>query len=370
MAGMAHENRTSYILRGKMVREAMFCTVVPPPPPGVDASETNIPPTATAQERSVLHRTKPECASCHELFDPLGFAFEIYDAVGRFRVNDAAGKPIDSRATIAATAKIDGAVGDALELTRRLGPAEEVQDCVARQWLRFALGRELDETEDASTLSAVLKATNDSGGKVVRHPRRRRPIQRFPPSQGEAMKLLRTTTLGKSNPTRRQLLKALGLSAAAYPLMPTLNGWAQEGAQPLRLLLTFTSSGVVPEQFNPTGSETAFNFPAGGSTEPLNKHKGDIIFFKGLKRGASGGGGHEQSTGGVWTGNSCISSVGPGALGRPDHRQGNPQADRLSVVPVRGALLLRGRGGHHLQAQEQQPLHHPRRPGAEDRIAV
>jgi hypothetical protein len=123
------------------------------------------------------------------------------------------------------------------------------------------------------------------------------------------MKLLRTTTLGKSHPTRRQLLKALGLSTAAYPLMPTLNGWAQEGAQPLRLLLAFTSSGVVPEQFNPTGSETAFNFPAGGSTEPLNKHKGDIIFFKGLKRGASGGGGHEQSTGGVWTGNSCISSA-------------------------------------------------------------
>jgi hypothetical protein len=166
MAGMAHENRTSYILRGKMVREAMLCTVVPPPPPGVDASETNIPPTATAQERSVLHRTKPECATCHELFDPLGFAFEIYDAVGRFRASDAAGKPIDSRAVIAATAKIDGTVGDALELTRRLGPAEEVQACVARQWLRFALGRELDETEDASTLSAVLKATNDSGGKV------------------------------------------------------------------------------------------------------------------------------------------------------------------------------------------------------------
>jgi hypothetical protein len=123
------------------------------------------------------------------------------------------------------------------------------------------------------------------------------------------MKLLRTTTLGKTNPTRRQLLKALGLGAAAYPLMPTLSGWAQEGAQPLRLLLTFTSSGVVPEQWYPTGSETEFNFPAGGITEPFNKHKADMIFFRGLKRGAAGGGGHEASTGGVWTGNSCISSV-------------------------------------------------------------
>ncbi len=123
------------------------------------------------------------------------------------------------------------------------------------------------------------------------------------------MKLLRNLSLGKANPSRRQLLKALGLSAAAYPLMPTLNGWAQEGSQPLRLLLTFTSSGVVPEQWYPTGSETAFNFPAGGSTEPFNKHKADMIFFRGLKRGAAGGGGHEASTGGVWTGNSCVSSV-------------------------------------------------------------
>ena len=89
---MAHEDRTSYILRGQLVREALLCTEVPPPPAGVDASETNIPATATAQERSKLHRVKPECASCHELFDPLGFAFEIYDPIGRFRTADAAGK--------------------------------------------------------------------------------------------------------------------------------------------------------------------------------------------------------------------------------------------------------------------------------------
>jgi hypothetical protein len=165
--GMAHPDRTSFILRGKLVREAVLCTVVPPPPPGVDASENNIPATATAQERSVLHRTKPECASCHELFDPLGFAFEIFDTIGRYRTLDAAGKPIDSKAVISNTSTLDGPVGDALELTRRLGPAEEVRACVAKQWLRFALGRELDETEDASTLASVLKTTNDSGGKIT-----------------------------------------------------------------------------------------------------------------------------------------------------------------------------------------------------------
>jgi hypothetical protein len=126
------------------------------------------------------------------------------------------------------------------------------------------------------------------------------------------MKLLRNITLGKTHPNRRQLLKALGLSPLAYKLMPTLNGYAQNKT-PLRLLLTFTSSGVVPEQWYPTGSETDWSFPTGGSTAGLNKHKSDIIFFKGLKRGAAGGGGHEASTGGVWTGNSCISSVAQAA---------------------------------------------------------
>ncbi len=167
LAGMAHENRTSYILRGKLVREAILCTEVPPPPPGVDASETNIPPNATAQERSKLHRVRPDCASCHELFDPLGFAFEIYDPIGKFRTVDAAGKPIDSTAVITSTAKLDGTVPDALELAKRLAPAEEVRTCVARQWMRFALGRDLDDTQDASTISSVFKTTNDSGGKVA-----------------------------------------------------------------------------------------------------------------------------------------------------------------------------------------------------------
>ena len=122
------------------------------------------------------------------------------------------------------------------------------------------------------------------------------------------MKLLKNITLGKSNPTRRQLLKALGMSSVAYPLLPTLDGWAQ-GLPERKLLLLTTSSGVVPELWYPTGTETNWSFPAGGSTEVFNRHKNDFIWLKNLPRGAAGGGGHEASMGGLWTGNSCISSV-------------------------------------------------------------
>jgi hypothetical protein len=123
------------------------------------------------------------------------------------------------------------------------------------------------------------------------------------------MNLLKNITLGKAHPSRRQLLKALGMSTVAYPLLPTLDGWAQGAGTPTRkLLMLTTSSGVVPEAWYPTGTETAWTFPAGGSTEGFNRHKNDFIFLKNLPRGAAGGGGHEASMGGLWTGNSCISS--------------------------------------------------------------
>jgi hypothetical protein len=119
------------------------------------------------------------------------------------------------------------------------------------------------------------------------------------------MKLLKTLQLGKGL-NRRQLLKALGVSAAAAPLIPSLDAW---GAGPKkRLLLLFTSSGTIPETWYPTGTETAWTFPKGGSLEPLAKHQASMILMKGLNRGASGGGGHEQSMGGLWTGNSCLNS--------------------------------------------------------------
>jgi hypothetical protein len=123
------------------------------------------------------------------------------------------------------------------------------------------------------------------------------------------MKLLKTLSLGKGL-SRRQLLKVLGVSAATAPMLPTLDSWAQPGdVPPKRMLLLFTSSGTIPELYYPTGTETAWNFPANGILEPLNKHKADLMILKGLKRGAAGGGGHEGSMGGLWTGNSCKSSV-------------------------------------------------------------
>jgi hypothetical protein len=132
------------------------------------------------------------------------------------------------------------------------------------------------------------------------------------------VKYLRTLQLDrpsiKVTPTRRQLLKALGVSAAAAPLFPALNGWAAGNATaPRRLLLMFTPDGIVPDLWNPTGTETNFSFPTGGILEQMNRHKQDMIFLKNLKRQTGGSGGaHEHAMGGVFTGHSISGNEGMG----------------------------------------------------------
>jgi hypothetical protein len=170
MAGLAHEDRTSFILRGKVVREALLCTPVPPPPPGLNASETDIPATATARERSEKHRTEPSCAACHQLFDPVGFAFETYDTTGRFREKDATGKVIDSVLDFNEDkSTLNGHYANAVEFVKKLGESDELASCVTKQWMRFALGREVEDGPmgaDQPSLDAGRKALKE-GGKIT-----------------------------------------------------------------------------------------------------------------------------------------------------------------------------------------------------------
>jgi hypothetical protein len=129
----------------------------------VNDSEAEIPATATAKERAEQHRRNPECAACHALFDPIGFAFESFDAIGRHRSSDG-GKALDTQVELTGT-RMDGRYAGAVELAAKLGGAEDVLGCVSRQWLRFALGRE-DTESDRPTLDAALTAMQGSGGDV------------------------------------------------------------------------------------------------------------------------------------------------------------------------------------------------------------
>jgi len=145
------------------------------------------------------------------------------------------------------------------------------------------------------------------------------------------VKYLRTLELGKhlgtKTPSRRQLLKALGVASAAVPLFPALDGWAAGTATaPQRLLLMFTPDGTVPDQWNPTGTETNFSFPTGGILDQMNRHKQDMIFFKNLKRDTGGSGGaHEHAMGGIFTGHSISGNQGMGPSVDQVVVQGSPK---------------------------------------------
>jgi hypothetical protein len=164
MSALAKEDRTSFIRRGKLVRSGLFCTPVPDPPPGIDASEAMIPATADARTRAAAHRDKPECASCHALFDPLGFAFENYDAIGRYRVMDN-GKPVDAKTDIAFSKNLDGPVANAVDMLKKLAGDDEVRSCVAKQWMRFALGRD-DTPDDATSLDEAMNGFKAGNWKL------------------------------------------------------------------------------------------------------------------------------------------------------------------------------------------------------------
>ena len=86
----SNPNRTSPVKRGQWILQQLLGTPPPPPPPDVaklDESQ-QAADAASLRERMEVHRTKPECASCHQQMDPLGFALENYDAVGRWRTTD------------------------------------------------------------------------------------------------------------------------------------------------------------------------------------------------------------------------------------------------------------------------------------------
>jgi hypothetical protein len=149
MAKHGHADQSSPVGRGYLISSRVLCQVPPPPPPGVDNNVPAADPNVSTRVRFEQHRTKPECASCHALMDPLGVSFEIYDGVGRYRTMDGT-KPVDAASELKGTKASDGPTKDAVDLMHKLADAEETRTCFAKQMFRYAFGRE-ESTQPADT---------------------------------------------------------------------------------------------------------------------------------------------------------------------------------------------------------------------------
>lgn len=137
----AHPTRTSPVRRGHFVLSQLLCTPPPPPPPAV-AALPDTPGLGTARERAMAHRSRPECAGCHQAIDPIGLALEPLDALGRWRTTDE-GRPIDARGALLDGTPFDGPA----ELSAVLAARPELTRCITQQLAGYALGRGLREAE-------------------------------------------------------------------------------------------------------------------------------------------------------------------------------------------------------------------------------
>ena len=162
----SYATRTSPVIRGNWILGTLLGTAPPPPPPNVPALEDNaVSASLPVRERLAQHRANAACASCHDLMDPVGFALENFDALGRWRTLEE-GKPVDASGGFPDGAKFTGVAGLEQALLNR---PELFAGTLTEKLLTFALGRGV-ETYDAPAVRQVVrdaKADNHRFSAIV-----------------------------------------------------------------------------------------------------------------------------------------------------------------------------------------------------------
>ena len=156
----SYATRTSPVIRGKWVLDNIYGAPPPPPPANVPVLEDNsVRAGLPMRERLSEHRTNPVCASCHSTIDPVGFALENFDAVGRWRDHAGDTGLIDVSGGLPGVGEFDGV--DGLE-DGLLSRPELFAGRVTEKLLTFALGRGV-EYYDAPAIRKVLRDVEPDG---------------------------------------------------------------------------------------------------------------------------------------------------------------------------------------------------------------
>ena len=151
----SYAHRTSPVVRGKWLLENVLGTPPPPPPPDVPAlaeNEAGAAPTSV-RDRMEAHRANPVCGACHRVMDPLGFALENFDAIGRWRTVSEAGTPIDTAGELADGTPVDGPASLRMALLKR---PESFVTTVTVKLLTYGLGRGV-EYYDAPAVRRIVR---------------------------------------------------------------------------------------------------------------------------------------------------------------------------------------------------------------------
>lgn len=155
LAITSYANRTSPVIRGNWILENLLGTPPPPPPPNVPSlEEGTVSADLPIRQRLAAHREKAACASCHNVIDPIGFALENYDAVGRWRTLDD-GVEVDAVGGLPDGSEFEGIEGLEEALLKR---PELLVRTLTEKLLTFALGRGTTPAD----ASAIRKIVRDS----------------------------------------------------------------------------------------------------------------------------------------------------------------------------------------------------------------
>ena len=150
-------SRTSPVLRGNWIFETLLGNHLPKPPPNVPELPEDERHTQGLTVRQMVerHRSLPGCATCHDRIDPLGLALEGFDAIGRRRTRDPAGRPVDSGVELQPGVEFRDLSGLRTYLLEQR--REEFLRNFCRKLLGYALGRSV-EVSDEGLLDEVLQS--------------------------------------------------------------------------------------------------------------------------------------------------------------------------------------------------------------------
>ena len=154
----------SPIFFGLFVRQKLLCQKPPQPP--ADAPPAPIDPSLNTRQKFAAHSDSGACKGCHLMMDPIGFGFERFDSLGRYREFETVASkqvPLTGKGTLHGT-DVDGEFTGPVELAKKLSTSPQVAACMVSQMMKFMLGRDtaFDETRlpiDTATLDSIMTSS-------------------------------------------------------------------------------------------------------------------------------------------------------------------------------------------------------------------
>jgi len=161
-ANFAHGTESSPVLRGKFILTQVACSPPAPPPDDVNTTLPAPDPAKSARQQLIELTGQGICKNCHTILNPIGFALDHFDGLGRYRATDR-GMAIDTTAEVVVPADLQGSYTGHDDFLRALANSSTVRSCLTSKWFIYAHGR-VPGAEDACSLQGgPLTAFKQSG---------------------------------------------------------------------------------------------------------------------------------------------------------------------------------------------------------------